>query len=88
MECRLGCAACCIIASISSSSPKHPNGKKAGVKCEHLTDDLLCDIFDSPLRPKVCGGFKAEKIICGNCREEAFRTLSELEGIENWRELL
>lgn len=88
MQCRLNCAACCIIPSISSPSPKHPQGKKAGVRCKHLTNDLLCEIFDSPDRPAVCGGFKAEKLICGDNREEAFKVLAELEGIDNWLPLL
>lgn len=88
MECRLGCAACCIIPSISSPLPKHPSGKEAGVKCQHLTDEFLCDIFDSPLRPKVCDGFKAEKIFCGENREEAFEVLAKLEGIKDWMALL
>ncbi len=87
MECRLGCAACCIVPSISSSSPKHPNGKRAGEKCKHLTDDLLCDIFDSPDRPAVCGGFTPEKLFCGDCREYAVETLAKLEGLSEWQHL-
>jgi uncharacterized protein len=59
-----------------------PNGKPAGVRCIHLTADFCCSIFTSPDRPKVCDGFKAECIVCGDNREDAFRILSELEGID------
>lgn len=81
MECRSGCAACCIYPSISSPIPEMPNGKPAGVRCIQLADDLTCKIFNSPKRPKVCGGFKAEKLICGNSAEEAYAIIASLEGI-------
>ncbi|MBZ4677080.1 MAG: Flagellin N-methylase [Anaerophaga sp.] len=79
MECRTGCGACCIAPSISSPIPGMPDGKPAGVPCIHLTDDYRCAIFDSPDRPAVCAGFKPEKMICGNTRQEALKILSELE---------
>ena len=81
MECRPNCGACCIYPSISSSIPGMPNGKPAGVRCIQLDDDLSCKIFNSPERPKVCSGFKAEKLICGNSFDEAKSIISELEGI-------
>ena len=81
MECRSGCGACCIYPSISSPIPGMPNGKPAGVRCIQLADDLSCKIFNSPDRPKVCGGFKPEKIICGNSAEEAYSILASLENI-------
>ena len=81
MECRSGCGACCIYPSISSPIPGMPNGKPAGVHCIQLADDLSCKIFNSPNRPKVCGGFKPEKIICGNSAEEAYSILASLENI-------
>jgi hypothetical protein len=59
-----------------------PKGKPAGTRCIHLTDDLKCAIFLSPDRPKVCNGFKAEYLICGNNREQAYRIMSDLEGID------
>ncbi|MCQ2237103.1 MAG: YkgJ family cysteine cluster protein [Bacteroidales bacterium] len=80
MPCRMGCGACCIAPSISSPIPGMPNGKPAGVRCINLTDENLCAIFDSPERPKVCGGFQAEPLFCGETREEALRILSSLEG--------
>lgn len=79
MECRSNCAACCIYISISSPMPGMPNGKPAGTPCIHLTKDLKCGIFNSPDRPKVCGGFKADNDFCGNTRDEAIRILSQLE---------
>jgi uncharacterized protein len=70
------------VPSISSPIPGMPNGKPAGVRCIHLTIDFRCSIFTSPDRPRVCDGFKAEYIVCGDNREEAFRILSEIEGID------
>ena len=81
MECRLNCAACCIYPSISSPIPGMPKGKPAGGRCAQLADDLSCKIFNSPERPKVCGDFKAEKIICGNSAQEAYSIIASLEGI-------
>lgn len=82
MECRTNCGACCIVPSISSPIPGMPDGKPAGVPCIHLTEDLQCGIFHSPDRPAVCGGFQAEKLVCGDSREEAMETLADLQGIE------
>ena len=82
MECRPNCGACCIAISISSPIPGMPNGKPAGVPCIHLTADNRCAIFHSPERPRVCAGFQAEKLVCGNNRQEALKILSELEGIQ------
>lgn len=79
MECRVGCGACCIAPSISSAIPLHPNGKPKGIRCLHLTEENKCNIFKSPLRPQVCGGFKAEIEFCGTCFEEAIERLSSLE---------
>ena len=81
MKCRDNCGACCIMPSISSPIPGMPNGKPAGVQCIHLLEDFRCGIYDSPDRPKVCDGFKAEELVCGNSREEALRILGELEGL-------
>jgi len=78
MECRTGCGACCIAASISSPIPGMPGGKPSGVRCIHLTDDYRCAIFDSPTRPKVCSGFQPEPEFCGSNREEALSILYAL----------
>lgn len=79
MNCRSDCGACCIAISISSPIPGMPNGKPAGVKCVHLTNDNLCALFNNPSRPVVCGSFPAMEDVCGNSREDAFRIISELE---------
>jgi uncharacterized protein len=81
IDCRPGCGACCVVISISTPIPGMPNGKPAGVKCLHLTFDGMCAIFGMPERPPVCSGFKAEKAICGENREDAFKKIALLEGL-------
>ena len=81
MNCRKACGACCITPSISSPIPGMPDGKPAGVKCIHLTESLECAIYFSDDRPQVCDGFQADKLVCGNSREEAIKVFSELEGL-------
>lgn len=78
-ECRVGCGACCICISISSPMPGHPNGKPGGVRCANLTSDNRCGIFGHPERPRVCDGFKAERLFCGDTNDEAFQILTALE---------
>lgn len=79
MDCRLGCGACCIAPSITSSIPGMPNGKKAGQRCIQLGSDNLCKIFGMPERPKVCADFGAEPWVCGESDEEALIILTDLE---------
>lgn len=79
LTCRMGCAACCTSPSISSPLPKMPQGKPAGVPCPHLMDDLRCELFGKPGRPKVCGDFQPAEYVCGETREEALKLLTELE---------
>ncbi len=81
MDCREGCGACCIAASISSPIPGMPEGKPAGVRCIHLAGDYRCVLYNSPERPKVCNDFKAEPEFCGSTREEAMMILSSLSGL-------
>jgi len=45
MECRIGCGACCIAPSLSSSIPGMEQGKPAGVACIHLTSGYVCAIL-------------------------------------------
>ncbi len=82
MKCRSGCGACCIAPSISSPIPGMPEGKPAGVRCIHLSNDYRCLIFNSPERPNVCAEFMAEPDICGRNREDALANLNWLENIE------
>ena len=77
MECRQNCGACCIAPSISSPIPGMPGGKPAGTRCIHLQEDFSCGIYEK--RPKVCRDFHAEELVCGNTREEALASLSNLE---------
>lgn len=79
LTCRMSCAACCTSPSISSPLPKMPLGKPAGVPCPHLMDDLRCELFGKPERPKVCGDFQPAEYVCGETREEALKLLTELE---------
>ncbi|GAA0518121.1 YkgJ family cysteine cluster protein [Tatumella terrea] len=79
MECRTGCGACCIAPSISSPIPGMPGGKPANVRCVQLSDDNLCKIFGSDLRPAVCGGLKASFEMCSTHRDTAMTYLIRLE---------
>ncbi|MDB4837496.1 YkgJ family cysteine cluster protein [Marinomonas sp.] len=79
MLCRNHCGACCTAPSISSPIPGMPNGKLAGEPCIQLSSDMTCAIFGSPSRPKVCAGFMAEELICGDTREDAIYILDMLE---------
>ncbi len=79
MECRAGCAACCIYVSISSPIPGMPDGKPFGARCVQLSDDNRCRIFGRPERPEVCGSLKPSPEMCGGSAEEASRYLSMLE---------
>lgn len=81
MKCRERCGACCIVPSISSPIPGMPGGKPAGVRCIHLTEELICSIYESTERPKVCDGFQPDKLVCGDNQEEAIKIFSELEGL-------
>lgn len=79
MECRVGCAACCIVVSISSAIPGMPEGKPAGVRCVQLTDDNKCGLFGKSERPAVCVSLRPSEDMCGNSNEHAFDYLSTLE---------
>lgn len=79
MECRVGCGACCIAASISTPIPGHPRGKPAGVPCAQLTADFACALFGDPRRPAVCAGLKPTPAMCGDNRAEALARLYRLE---------
>lgn len=79
MECRVGCAACCVAPSISTPIPGMPNGKPAGVRCVQLTDDGRCRIFGQPERPEVCRSLRPAPEMCGNSAADALRWLTWLE---------
>ncbi|BAJ04282.1 YkgJ family cysteine cluster protein [Shewanella violacea] len=79
MNCRLGCGACCIAPSITSSIPGMPEGKPAGERCIQLSNDNLCMIFGMKERPDVCSSFSATIDVCGSTNTEAIRLISFLE---------
>lgn len=79
MKCRPGCGACCIAISISSPIPGMPNGKPAGIRCVHLTEEGLCALFGKPERPEICLSFQASPEICGSTKEEALKLIEEME---------
>jgi len=79
LDCRPGCAACCIAPSISSPLPGLPDGKPAGVPCPHLDEALRCRLFGRPERPAVCGSLPPGAEMCGDSREHALHFLARLE---------
>ncbi|MBQ1784028.1 MAG: YkgJ family cysteine cluster protein [Gammaproteobacteria bacterium] len=79
MECRTGCAACCIAPSISSPLPGMPNGKRAGVPCPELDEQLRCRLFADPRRPAVCASLQPTSSMCGVNRQQALTYLIQLE---------
>jgi len=79
MECRVGCGACCIAASMSSPIPGMPEGKPAGARCAQPTPDNRCAVFGLPERPIVCCSLRPSQEMCGRTAEEALAYLSELE---------
>lgn len=81
MDCRPGCAACCIAPSISSPLPGMPNGKPAGVPCAHLDEELRCTLFGDPRRPAVCRGLRPSIGMCGGSAAEAMANLARLEAL-------
>ncbi|MEK8086514.1 YkgJ family cysteine cluster protein [Aquabacterium sp. A3] len=81
MNCRPGCAACCIAPSISSPMPGLPQGKPAGVPCPHLDHDLRCRLFGQPQRPAVCSSLPPSADMCGPDRVHALHWLEVLEDL-------
>lgn len=80
MECRPGCAACCIVLSISSPLPGMPEGKPAGVTCVNLDRQTLrCTVWGTEAYPDVCKNFSAKEEHCGQTRAEAVRLLGYYE---------
>jgi uncharacterized protein len=79
VECRVGCAACCIAPSISSPMPGMPAGKPAGVRCAQLAPDGRCRLFGRTERPAFCAGLRPEPEMCGRSADEAMAYLSALE---------
>jgi len=81
MDCRSGCAACCIAPSISSPIPGMSGGKPAGIPCIQLLPDYRCALFGRPERPAVCAALRPNAEMCGGHREEALSFLTRLEAL-------
>jgi Fe-S-cluster containining protein len=81
IQCRVGCAACCIELSISSAIPGMPDGKPAGVPCVQLTEDGLCRLFGQPERPAVCASLRPSETMCGTDTAHARAYLAWLEQV-------
>ncbi|WP_101927331.1 MULTISPECIES: YkgJ family cysteine cluster protein [Luteimonas] len=79
MDCRPGCAACCIAPSITSPIPGMPHGKPAGTPCVQLDERLGCRLFGKPERPAFCASLRPAADMCGDSREIAFAMLDRLE---------
>ncbi|RMH93731.1 YkgJ family cysteine cluster protein [Lysobacter pythonis] len=79
MDCRPGCAACCIAPSITLPIPAMPRGKPAGLACGQLDDAMRCRLFGNPARPAFCATLQARASMCGASREEAMANLETLE---------
>ncbi|MBA3973215.1 MAG: zinc/iron-chelating domain-containing protein [Candidatus Solibacter sp.] len=79
MDCRIGCAACCIAPSISSPIPGMPDGKPAGARCGQLDAGGRCLLFGRPERPAVCVSLRPSAEMCGQTNEEAMVRLIRLE---------
>jgi len=56
-----------------------PDGKPAGVRCMHLSDDHRCGLYGSPERPDVCNRLRASVEMCGDTAQEAYEYLAHLE---------
>jgi hypothetical protein len=79
MDCRPGCAACCIAPSIASPLPGMPAGKPAGARCVNLDAAGLCRLWGKPEYPAVCRAFLPQRWVCGESASEALRLIAELE---------
>jgi len=79
MDCRPGCAACCVAPSISSPLPGMPDGKPAGVRCVNLAADGRCSLWGKENYPDVCRGFRPMPDVCGESGEQALALIAALE---------
>ncbi|MBI9106110.1 MAG: YkgJ family cysteine cluster protein [Spirochaetales bacterium] len=83
MECRIGCGACCIEASIAQAIPGMPGGKPGGLRCVNLDEKNRCIIWGRPDYPSACANFTPSLEFCGSTNEEAARLLAEAEEATN-----
>lgn len=81
MNCRAGCAACCVVISISSPIPGMLQGKPAGTRCIQLTESGRCSLFGDSSRPDVCRQLQPSDEMCGRADAHAYRYLTWLEAV-------
>ena len=70
------CGTCCIAPDISTRN------KPIGVRCQYLTDDNLCSIYER--RPKVCRNYEPDEVclaIRGLNAQERVRKFLEIYGL-------
>lgn len=79
IDCRMGCGACCVVPSISSSIPGMAGGKSAGERCFQLSADNACKLFGTSERPAVCTSYQPSEEFCGSGNDDAYRLLAALE---------
>lgn len=79
MDCRPGCAACCIDISINSPLPGMAEGKPAGVRCVNLDKENRCRLHETPDYPELCLAFTPTLEYCGESDEQARLNLGRLE---------
>ena len=79
MNCRPGCAACCIAPSNSSPIPGLDGPKPAGLPCPQLDEQWRCRLFGRPERPAVCASLAPSPAMCGSSRTQALAWLTRLE---------
>jgi len=76
IEC-IKCGTCCIAADISTLN------KPLGVKCQYLTNDNLCSIYEE--RPKVCRDYEPDEVCLSirklKSQEERVRKFLEIYGL-------
>jgi len=55
------------------------NGKPAGIRCIHLAEQNLCNLYGKPERPSFCLSYQATEEFCGSSCNMALKQLSDLE---------
>jgi len=76
IEC-IKCGTCCIAADISTLN------KPLGVRCQYLTDDNLCSIYEQ--RPRICRDYKPDEVCLAirglKSQTERIRKFLEIYGL-------
>lgn len=54
-------------------------GKARNTKCIHLSENMLCKLFNKQERPKVCIECRPDPLFCGKSFEDAIKIFNSLE---------